>query len=87
MSKAIYHLEVETVRKGQPRPYADAVNEAIITNGSDRDFSENFIKSFMEFLWRPRRYKDSPCWADSEETIEKIGDRKFRFMQVKPYTG
>ena len=82
-----YIFQVETVRSGQVRKYGPTENEYIITNKCDRDYAESVIERFCKgFLKPPVRFKDSPCWADSKETFEKIGDRKYRYAQHVPST-
>lgn len=42
-----YHFEVQVVRKGQPRAYADTVNEFIVGDQSVTPHSEEVIKAFL----------------------------------------
>lgn len=85
--KTTYCFEVETVRSGQPRPYADSIYEYIVTNKCEINYSAAVIENFCKgFLRPPVRFTDSPCVFDSRETFEQIGDRKFRYMQVVPST-
>ena len=81
-----YIFEVEEVRAGQVRKYGPTENEYIITNKCETDYDVSVVKRFAEFVRPPVRFKDSPCWADSKETFEKIGDRKYRYFQHVPST-
>ena len=81
-----YIFEVETVRAGQVRKYGPTETELIITNKCEIDYNESVVKKFAEFVCAPVRFKDSPCWADSTETFEKIGDRKYGYLQHIPST-
>ena len=89
--KKIYIFEVETTKTGQARPYADTINEFIITNKAelskypeaDDRLVERFCKSIIA---SPVRFIDSPCHFDSTETLTKLDDRRYRYTQVIPST-
>ena len=81
-----YLFEVEFIRTGQARKYGPIENEFIITNKRKIDYTEFVMRRSAEFVCQPVRFTDSPCWADSKETFEKIGDRKYRYFQSVPST-
>lgn len=85
--KQTYVFEVETIKSGQPRKYADEEYEFIVTNKCETEYSPHVIERFCKgFLRPPIRFKDSPCWADSVESFEKIDNRTFRYKQRVPFT-
>ena len=87
MTEKVYKFKVETIQAGQKRKYGDSYYEFIVTNECEIDYAPSIVEKFCKgFLHPPVRFKDSPCHFDSTETLEKIGDRKYRYYQVLPST-
>lgn len=95
----LFAFHVETVRAGQPRPYADGVHEYIVTDKSEscfRDdegnaqewdgFSLDIIKQFCVACLRNAKPKGDASleWHEARYTLEKIGPRKYRYTVTEP---
>jgi hypothetical protein len=89
-------ITVETIHRGQPRPYADHYFEAIITY--DKPFLETVPRAHSKALVEPWKEKEeSTSWADARLiSIEPIdGETKsygviaksWRVKITRAYTG
>ena len=84
-------LEIETIRNGQPRPYADSYYEYILTVDGMSEFD---VKSYCTKILRPCRqtYKE---WNEGKNNpnvyfggyyrFEKIGDNKYKYFSLRPF--
>lgn len=84
-------IEVEVVRAGQPRPYADSVYEYIITfsggyGGRYRPTKE-MVRKFVEWEHhKPISDKERKDWFDPYfEVFEEIEPSKWRAIIIEPY--
>mgnify|MGYP001577337039 FL=1 len=95
MSKLI--IEIETLKAGQPRAYADSVYEYLITvknywesTTGLREGSFSQKEQDIKYLVKTfsRHFEDEPkCWADARlSAFEKIDFRTFRITIIEPYT-
>lgn len=91
MSNRKITIEIETIRSGQPRPYADSYYEYILTVEGMSEFD---VKAYCTRIL-------SPCgqthgeWYEGKNnaatyfagyyTFEKIGDNKYRYLRVSPF--
>ena len=78
-----YNFDVEVVRSGQPRPYADSVYEFIITDNSEQPHPEQTIRAFCESVLAPPRR----CGAglDSTENLTNLRENRWKYQQLMPF--
>lgn len=67
MNKSEYKFTVETIRKGQPKAYADSEYEYIITTSITRGNAEFATKQFCTSILQP-------CRQTYEEWVEGKGN-------------
>ena len=87
-----YNIEIETVRAGQPRPYADSVLEyKIIVSGDLPNDIDRIIEEFCtkSLTYCDKKYNDERFWYESYYTFDKLnGDDemcKYKFIVTSPY--
>lgn len=87
-----YNIEIETVRAGQPRPYADSVLEyKIIVSGDLPNDIDRIIEEFCtkSLTHCNTKYNDERMWCDSyysfDSTTLDNGHKKYRFIVTSPY--
>lgn len=87
----------ETLRSGQPRPYADSEYEYIITvewvryaSGAQwepNDISDDIVKQTARGYCCVKFPEDKPDWADTTVTsFSKIGPGKWRLFATRAFT-
>lgn len=84
-----FNFEVKTLKCGQPRPYANSEYEYEITS----DCSEFTVKRFCTNILRPcsQTYdewdeNDMDSYFRGYYRFEKIGDNKYRYYKLEPFT-
>lgn len=87
-----YNIEIEILRAGQPRPYADSVLEyKIVVSGSLPNDIDKTIEDFcIKILTHcDKKYNDERMWCDpyysfNSTTLEN-GNRQYKFIVTSPY--
>lgn len=84
-------IEIETLRAGQPRRYADSEYEYILTVDGMSEFEAK--KYCTEILQPCKQTKQE--WIEGKDsadvyflgyyTFEKIGDNKYRYYMLRPF--
>ena len=87
-----YNIEIEVLRAGQPRPYADSVLEyRIVASGSLPNDIDKTIEDFCTKILThcDKKYNDERMWCDSyysfNSTTLENGNRQYRFIVTSPY--
>lgn len=83
-----YNFQVEIIRAGQPRKYADSEYEYVVTS----DQPEFVVKQFCTGVLRPKKqtYKDwdknnASSYFSGYYTFGKIGDNAYRYYVKEPF--
>lgn len=87
-------INIQTVRAGQARPYADSFYEFIIT--VNKDYRADFVKQLCTKVLRPATQTKADWDAGKGEagsyfagwyTFEKLADgRTFKYLKCEPFT-
>lgn len=88
----MFNLQVELIRSGQPRPYADSVLEyKIIVSGKLPNDIDRIIEEFCtkSLTHCDKKYSDERYWCDSYYSLDLTtldnGDKKYTFIVTSPY--
>ena len=86
-----YAFEVEVIREGQPRAYADSEYEYIITTTNVSEFD---VKRFCTSVVRPNKQEvkdwdvhNADSYFGGYHMLEKLSENKYRYYVKEPYTG
>lgn len=91
MANLIRTIAIETIRGGQPRPYADSYYEAVITYGGGIgaigfDPTEEIVKKHIKAVFHDFYEKDKKEWYQPYlEKLEKVDVGKWRVLIIEPY--
>ena len=84
-------LKIKTLRNGQPRPYADSFYEYEI---EAEGMSEFEVKMYCTKVLSPCKQTISQwdknnmnSYFEGYYEFSKIGDNKYRYFNLKPFTG
>ena len=85
-------IEIETIRAGQPRRYADSEFEYILTVEGMSEFD---VKRYCTKVLRPKSYEYAEWLKEKNEsagvyfagyyTFSKIEDNKYRYYAKEPF--
>lgn len=88
----MFNIEVEKIREGQPRPYADSFLEyKIIVSGNIPNNIDEIIEEFCtkSLTHCDKKYNDERMWCDPyysfNSTILENGNKKYKFLITSPY--
>nr|DAI19564.1 MAG TPA: hypothetical protein [Caudoviricetes sp.] len=83
-----YKYNVEIIKAGQPRPYADSEYQYVITS----DCGEYNVKAFCTKVLRPKNqaYKDwdrdsAASYFAGYYTFEKTGENTYKYRVIEPF--
>ena len=82
-------IEIEVIRAGQPRPYADSFFESILTFKAEDENAkwtpdEKTVREIAKIL--VHNFEDKPNWHDPElKEIQKIAENKWRVLIFSPF--
>lgn len=92
MSNKKITIEIEVIRNGQPRPYADSYYEYILTVDGMSEFE---VKAYCTKILRPCRQTFEEWNKDKNNSasvyfggyyrFEKIGDNKYKYFKLEPF--
>lgn len=92
-----HNIQIDTVRAGQPRPYADSVYEYVLTftGGTLGKFTptQDMVERYVKVIHNPRhdepvKKKNDPTMEFHHsyfEAIEKLDENKWKIVIVSPY--
>ena len=84
-------IEIETVRSGQPRPYADSHYEYILTV---EGMSEHEVKAYCTKILRPHSQTraewvagktNEACYFSGYYTFDKVAENKYKYYVMQPF--
>lgn len=92
MSNRKITIEIETIRSGQPRPYADSYYEYILTVCGMPEFE---VKEYCTKILRPCK-QTAKEWNEGKNNnaavyfhgyyrFEKIEDNKYKYFKLEPF--
>lgn len=83
------NIELDYIRNGQPRPYADSTTEVVITySRADGKWTpyQDVVESHAKVLVRDFKPKEKRDWHENYlDSIEEIAPGKWRVVIVEPY--
>lgn len=91
MTKRTYKIEVETIKSGQPRPYADSEYEYIVQTEGMSDW---MVERFCTCVLRPcnKTYSqwssktgDASTYFIGYYNFEKISEKTYKYYVREPY--
>lgn len=84
-------IEIETLKSGQPRPYADSEYEYILTVEGMSEFEvERYCTTMLRHCrntyqkWQENK-GDPSVYFGGYYTFEKLGDGEYRYFKLEPY--
>lgn len=80
------NLIFKILESGQARPYYDTKNVVEITNKSTLPIDDKMLEVLILQILYTKFPPRIGTPIDSAERVEKIGENKFRFTQVLPFT-
>jgi hypothetical protein len=93
MENKTHTIEWEEIRYGQPRPYADTINEFLISSGE----SERMVKTFCTKFLDPSKNEEPnalhnglcnfPHGLESFFTFTRTVEGKYLYIVTHPFTG
>lgn len=91
MSNRKITIEIETIRSGQPRPYADSYYEYILTVDGMAEFE---VKEYCTKILKPccqpyakwvAEKNNAAVYFGGYYNFEKIADNKYRYYKLEPF--
>mgnify|MGYP006967465292 FL=1 len=89
-TKKDYTFSVETIRAGQPRPYADSVYEYIVKS----ELHEGIVRAFCTCVLRLQRQRKEDWKSFTEDpssffngyyTFQKIDENTYKYYVFEPF--
>ncbi|MBR6523483.1 MAG: hypothetical protein IKT39_02590 [Clostridia bacterium] len=84
-------IEIETIRAGQPRPYADSEYEYILTvEGMNEGEVEYYCKTILRSCrntyqtWSENK-NDASVYFGGYYKFDKLEDGKYRYFKLEPF--
>lgn len=89
-TKRDYTFSVETIREGQPRPYADSTYEYIVKSelpeGTVRMFCTHLLRICTQTKEQWKSYREDPSsYFYGYYTFQKIDENTYKYYVFKPF--